>query len=96
MSVKVTREDIRHGVPDSPASCPVALAIARAQGGGVATLYHSDILSTRGVFDTPERVAVWMSDFDYGNPVRPFTFTLKKRLESYPMPDRWPRWLYWE
>lgn len=101
MCVHVTMQDIRLGRPDNPAYCPVALAVARAQGGGVASVYHSDILTTRGIFDTPEKVCQWISAFDHGKPLghlpRPFTFTLKNKvpLEPYPMPDPpWPRWLW--
>jgi len=94
-------QDIRLGKPDSPAYGPIALAVGRAQGGGVASVYYSDILTTRGIFETPEEVCQWILAFDHGEASGylppPFTFTLKNkaRFEAYPMPDPpWPRWLW--
>ncbi len=101
MSVHITMDDILRGRVSSPAYCPVALAVGRAQGGGVASVYYSDILTTRGIFETPEEVCQWMSAFDNGKALGisppPFTFTLKNKttFEEYPMPNPpWPRWLW--
>ena len=82
------------GRRDSPTRCPVSLAVARAQGGGVVSLYPSTILSTKGVFETPDEVWMWVSAFEQNRPVGPFKFVLEEKLEPYPMPDRWPPFLY--
>ena len=100
MSVSVTKSDIRRGMKDSPAYCPIALAVSRAQGGGVVSVYPSNILTTEGVYETPDEVWLWILSFESGRPLGPFKFILDQKEESqvYPMPDKplWPPFLWHE
>lgn len=99
MSVSLTKSDIRRGIKDSPTCGPIALAVSRAQGGGVVSVYPSNILTIEGVYETPDEVWYWISSFESGRPLGPFKFILDQKEESqaYPMPDKpWPPFLWHE
>ena len=101
MIVFVTVEDIRFGKVESNTKSPVALAIARSQGGGVVSIYASTVLTTEGIFWTPENVWGWICHFNENKgrkSLGTFKFVLDKREESeyFPFPDKpWPPFLYW-
>ena len=78
--IKVTREDIENGEPDSSGSCPIALATRRA---GVVNL-NSDIYVTgdRILFSNrfarlPLKASLFIEEFDLGEVVMPFEFTIE-------------------
>lgn len=94
MKIKITRFDIKLG-RDGPTRNPVARAVARAQGGGCASVYYSNILSTKGVFETPEEVCHWLGAWRQGGNVPEAEFELELDSE-YWMPSSWQYLAYWE
>ena len=79
LTVEVTQADIDNGKENDCFACPVALALARAAGRGVAEVDTAfatvNDVSTR----LPDDVQVWIANFDCNGPdaVKPFTFTLE-------------------
>ncbi len=88
VTVQVTQKDIDRGEGHSLIYNPVALAIARVQGGGVASVYSSNILSTLGGFETPDIVCHFITAFNQGIYPPPFQFTMEPDSE-YWMPSSW-------
>ena len=78
MKVNVTAEDIARGIRVSANSCPVARALQRCTGDRLATVdgsratvnYHRNFAR----FRLPPEVSYFVSDFDAGRPVAPFSF----------------------
>lgn len=84
MKIRVTRADIRKGVRDSYTKCPIARALKRHKiyfeeinEGMVIQNYHEDGEEDGRGIDLPRRACNFISDFDAGNKVKPFTFNLK-------------------
>lgn len=86
MKIEITQEDIDQGQRHKPCLCPVALAVIRATGKREVYVHSSviqilDISRLTGVklqksYRTSVEVNKFIVDFDYGQPVRPFTFEL--------------------
>jgi len=79
LTIEVTQEDIDKGCRASPWSCPVALALERANGKqySVGTKsfnerfkYYEDSLNL------PEHVQDFILRFDTSKPVQPFSFQI--------------------
>ena len=79
IKVRVTAQHIAFGKKANYDSCPVALALAEAVGATPTTTGVATTIDLPGHRDLPlpERVSQWVSDFDAGKPVKPFTFTLR-------------------
>ncbi len=85
--VDVTAENIAKGVKDDCSRCPVALAIRRALSLNVnetsdyVTVNEDEIEIRRDgrnlSIETPEVAEEFILNFDYGDPVEPFTFPLE-------------------
>lgn len=76
--VKVGPLDIKRGWRCSPGHCPVARAMKRALGSRhmhVATEYW-DV--DGAVFPNPREVTLFIKRFDRGQPVKPFTFRIRR------------------
>lgn len=87
MLIHVTQDDIDGGRPEDDCRCPVSIAVRLATGiptsvtGGViivdyATPWQQEI-------NSPEEVACFVSDFDGGLPVEPFSFELDFDAEKH-------------
>src|SRR5690348_452339 len=79
--IEVTQEDIDKGLKGNCSACPIALAVNRTIPGANSTV--SDMFNhvycpgvSRKNADTPDDAAWFISDFDDGKPVEPFSFTL--------------------
>lgn len=78
--IEVTAEDIAEGVPKDDCECPVARAIKRATGlrtsvaelGISVNCYYPDSVEVR----TPDEVREFVTRFDAGSGVEPFSFLL--------------------
>lgn len=85
MKVDVTQEDIDRGMPKRCSFCPVAKAIQRATGNkyfyvavsgselcdSVRAVTRTDYIDA---IDLPPEVLVFLTRFDAGKPVEPFSF----------------------
>lgn len=79
LEIDVTADDILNGVREDALACPVALAAMRATGcghvmtdGDVLRIDESGGETMEG--NLPDSVAEFVSRFDRGDPVLPFSF----------------------
>ena len=76
MKITITKSDIRKGVKCNFRFCPVAKALRRI------TKRRDVWVDLRGAkiknwyYDLPEVARCFISDFDLGHPVQPFSFDL--------------------
>lgn len=83
--IKVTKNDIKFGYPNSATTCPIARAVQRLLPDGNVFVYPTEIefcQLTESKHDhirtkLPEEAVQFIRDFDTGNKVRPFTFELE-------------------
>jgi hypothetical protein len=83
MRVEVTADDIANGKRGLPWCCPIARAIKRASGGSRVSIgtfnglaYDWGTAHPAVFFDLPEVARCFISDFDSGRPVEPFSFEI--------------------
>ncbi len=84
LKVNVTQEHIDKGVPEMACSCPVAKAVAEllndgfASTDGVSLTVEDSQRHTQAFANTlPDEVLCFVSDFDHGKPVKPFSFDIQ-------------------
>lgn len=79
MKIKVIAEDIEHGLPCEEKGCPIALAVSRALGieAGKVSISLDDVFVSGAEFTLPAKAVAFISRFDDGKTVKPFTFTIK-------------------
>ena len=80
MTVSVTEEDIAQGARRSCTTCPVAIAVARAYSEKIVWVNTCNITigyEMGKVVATPLEVKRFVLEFDAGEPVFPFEFTLE-------------------
>lgn len=77
--INVTKRDLEQGRRFMPGSCPVARAVQRHEGFEKARVgSYSISTGTDGVaIDLPGRIANFISDFDQGIAVNPFSFSIE-------------------
>jgi hypothetical protein len=83
MRIEVTQEDIDNGLRGNCRQCPIALVVARSTGAlyvsvnsGIQWSYFRGCVSPEHWRRIPLEVFRFMSDFDRGRPVEPFSFEL--------------------
>ena len=76
LSIRVTQDDIKNGVPGSPYSCPVARAIRRVANRKSVAVGVSYCRINHIRYGFPEMVADNISRYDLGYAMRPFSFKL--------------------
>lgn len=79
VTIDVTAEDIRSGVPHKCFDCPVALAMLQATGshyhvGGSCARKWND--GNSKPVRLPREAVLFIEDLDLGRPVAPFSFTI--------------------
>lgn len=81
-TVKVTSDDIRNGMMGDPSCCPVALALRRQADFKKANV-HANAVFGEGpwMFVLPGKVRKFISDFDSGADVKPFSFKMPLRKQ---------------
>lgn len=83
MIVTVTQGDIDKGFQFSPYSCPIARALKRTRCfpklrvGRDRVTYGKDVS-----VKLPSKVQRFIANFDYGRPVKPFSFRLNMPKEK--------------
>jgi hypothetical protein len=84
-TVKVSARDIKLGGVSNSLSCPIARAAKRAFRKPISVGYKSlFILSGSGLeyerheYPLPKKAQAFITKFDDGKTVRPFTFTMKR------------------
>lgn len=88
ITVEVTALDIKRGTRNTLSQCPIARAIRRLKfkdvsiGGTARFTKGSGKNALRLVFDIPKAASTFIGRFDLGKPVKPFTFTVRKLLNS--------------
>lgn len=76
MQIHITKECIFKGTPQSASSCPIALALKSIFPNRSITVTKWIGLNHRYCIDHTEETHRFMSDFDDGKPVQPFSFRL--------------------
>ncbi len=78
LKITVTAKDIRNGKTSQASFCPIALACHRLGYPG-ATVTHDYIRFNFDLGETsvPKKMTDWISKFDAGEVVKPFSFTVK-------------------
>ena len=79
MRIRVLRRHINKGRRYKYLSCPVALAIREATGKKVK-VKESSLERGKNSVVSPHEVTDFVCQFDLGEPVSPFTFTLDNKL----------------
>ena len=81
IKVEVTAQDIRRGKRGTCQLCPVAKTVKRVLGRGYRVSICDDIYVTavKGdigevSFNMPVEAQTFINNFDYGRPVKPFSF----------------------
>lgn len=81
--VEVTATDIKRALAfkkktgfSSSRNCPVALAIQRAAKKGTVSVCQGSAILEGKIISLPEKVNAFICRFDFGQPVKPFSFTL--------------------
>jgi hypothetical protein len=81
VTIRVTNKDIKKGVPENGARCPIALACLRRLNHQVHVTEEEIDLIGDGSIDTPRIAARFIERFDdldeKHRPVKPFSFKLK-------------------
>ncbi len=80
IKIIVTKTDIQKGKRDTSNLCPVAKAIRRCAGLYGIDVYGDELgfgIALRRLVDLPKKVSKFVERFDFGKPVKPFSFTLK-------------------
>lgn len=78
--IKVTQDHIKRGKRGKSSSCPVALAVRdymKGYKGGTITVDGAGVWIGPHSFTCPRSVGRFVSDFDAGREVKPFTFVLR-------------------
>ena len=83
--IYVGAEDIKKGRPNQGNSCPIARAIKRYTGtarpnvdGGTCRIRKAGKLLK---FNLPKTAQAFITQFDWHNPVQPFSFRLTPKLK---------------
>lgn len=76
MKVHVTPKHINQGSKFNCESCPVALALREATKKWVR-VYGSQLNVGHIIYKTPDIVISFLTDFDSGRDVKPFSFELE-------------------
>ena len=84
LHVEVTAEDIAAGEQDSCERCPIALAILRVTDSEYVRVEYERIWLDRTLCTPPKKARDFMSAFDDGKTVKPFSFTIDSGAEASP------------
>ena len=76
MIITVTAEEIKRGNRQDCFKCPVARATSRATSKSAWVGYFTMGLDGRKARKLPKKVASFVSRFDSGKPVKPFSFEI--------------------
>lgn len=82
--IEVTPRDIEHGIRGDSSRCMIAVAIARAVPNAsrievdTQTVRFTDGEGSRWAYITPPIASQYVVDFDAGDPIDPFAFTLDR------------------
>jgi hypothetical protein len=78
VTVEVTAEDIKKGNAGNCFACPIALALSRACDTSFVYVGPNKLsVKDVGFCLAPDVAREFMRDFDIGEPVKPFTFTVE-------------------
>lgn len=77
-TIRVTAQDIRHGIHISTTACPIALAARRAGCREVQCGNHGLVVGKRYA-QLPPKAQSWIASFDAGKTVKPFEFSVELR-----------------
>jgi hypothetical protein len=83
VTVTVTAADIQRGSAADPLRCPIALAMKRVTRRKVCVNVaevHVGNVGSRDVYELPRRADRFMDAFDFGHPVKPFSFKIGRKL----------------
>lgn len=74
--IEVTQEDIENGVPCKSLYCPIALAVSRKLGIPVYIGIYTVCAEHNDLAKLPYKATKWITQFDIGRKVEPFSFDL--------------------
>lgn len=78
MWIKVTKLDIKRGVPRSTEYCPIARAARRATGRRNISVGKGSCTLGKQGYDMPGNAASFIARFDGGFAVKPISFQIRK------------------
>lgn len=76
VTISVTEDDILKGKPRSSNHCPIARAANRVHHAEDVRVYYCGILTSRGRIPLPQSATDFITRFDVGLKVSPFSFTI--------------------
>lgn len=85
ITIEVTQDDIDNGKPDRIDMCPIVLACRRAIPGRTSYVGEcGDFITVYGgigviKYSLSKEAMKFINDFDYRNPVKPFTFVAERK-----------------
>lgn len=79
LTVEVTEDDIKKGVPGEADACAIVRAVRRATGRRVVNIDGESVEIMKDDFymALPKKAKQFVLDFDDGKDVEPFSFVLK-------------------
>lgn len=77
--VRVLRRHIEKGRRSSWTMCPVALALRERRGFSHAKVFEKEVENGASRLSVPADAERFIKRFDSGKPVKPATFTLRRR-----------------
>lgn len=77
MRIKITQDHIDKGLKRDCHSCPIAWAITEVRHQSYVQVGTNDVRIDAQVYQLPAKVSRFISNFDDGQPVKPFAFNLE-------------------
>ena len=75
--IQVTKEDIKNGIRNDTCSCPIALACKKALKTNEIDVGETKLYVQNCRYNIPKKVQNFISCFDTGKKVKPFSFYVK-------------------
>jgi len=75
MKITVTQKDIKNGKPCKSFLCPIAIAVQR-KTKGIYRVMAEELVKKGVVYPLPDIAKEFISRFDEGMPVKPFSFEI--------------------
>lgn len=76
MKISITRQHIKHGKRDRATLCPIALA-CKEKGFKRIKIHYDEFEIDGHIGYLPQKACQFITAFDKGLPVEPFTFRLR-------------------
>ncbi len=87
MKIEVTEDDIEHGTKKDCGKCPIARAVSRVYKTNIVDVQDADdieigVITHQAAQADKRAVSNFITAFDNGDPVKPFSFTLEEKEDD--------------